>query len=512
MSEKTKPANNKISRIKGMRIYFRILLLLFVLFIGWRQWRIWSVPDVGVPFDGKEYLSRHPDEYRIECAQKYLDATQLYVELEQIEANYPLEEVTRLDDWNFEFAARNWSIANIQTKAWLEHNQTSLQLWKSLIDHDIPIFTEKPFGSGIGITREESAAPIVPTHIVRNHVRLMLLEVSRLSHLGQIKEAQQWHLAILKIDRLIVPETILAYLTGISIDAMQADSIQPFLASKSLSSKELKNILDSFTTPANSSNSFKDCIKGEYYVFQGFFDEIHNAPNYYYPSLFFGEPELHKRNQNLFFQNQLAYAETSSVRSPPFVGDQGFKGYHVYQTTEADEKQLEIESSETVIKSHDKIIDLVGLIKVQGRLFDLYLPKLEKAKLANDRRELRKELFKTSLALHIYHRENGRFPETLNELIPGYLTSLSEDRFTLDQPLKYRLMGKHALLWSTATDQKNNDGFIGYRNMWEEGADFSTPVFAPGTPMQEMQTYYEKQYDQWSSPIPTPVHNSSRER
>jgi hypothetical protein len=55
------------------------------------------------------------------------------------------------------------------------------------------------------------------------------------------------------------------------------------------------------------------------------------------------------------------------------------------------------------------------------------------------RSEAQNRLLLGALALHAYHKENGRHPQQLTQLVPRYLKRLPDDPFALRQPLRYKL-------------------------------------------------------------------------
>ncbi|HEX8550497.1 MAG TPA: hypothetical protein VF681_02965 [Abditibacteriaceae bacterium] len=61
-------------------------------------------------------------------------------------------------------------------------------------------------------------------------------------------------------------------------------------------------------------------------------------------------------------------------------------------------------------------------------------------------------------ALRAYEAEQGKFPQTLDELAPKYLKAIPRDVFADGKPFHYRLEGKAYRLWSVGPDMKNDNG------------------------------------------------------
>jgi len=69
-------------------------------------------------------------------------------------------------------------------------------------------------------------------------------------------------------------------------------------------------------------------------------------------------------------------------------------------------------------------------------------------------------LGQVAVALRLYRRENGRYPETLKELVPKYLPSLPIDPFD-GKPLRYKRMAEGFKVWSVGMDMKDDGGVWG---------------------------------------------------
>ncbi|MCS7186998.1 MAG: hypothetical protein RMK89_08615 [Armatimonadota bacterium] len=76
-------------------------------------------------------------------------------------------------------------------------------------------------------------------------------------------------------------------------------------------------------------------------------------------------------------------------------------------------------------------------------------------------------LTQVAIALRLYRRENGRYPETLQELVPQYLPSVPLDPFD-GKPLRYERLRNGFKIWSIGQDFKDNGGVEG-RPAWVTG-------------------------------------------
>ncbi|MCS7187150.1 MAG: hypothetical protein RMK89_09390 [Armatimonadota bacterium] len=64
-----------------------------------------------------------------------------------------------------------------------------------------------------------------------------------------------------------------------------------------------------------------------------------------------------------------------------------------------------------------------------------------------------------SIALRLYHHENGRYPESLRELVPKYLPSVPVDPFS-NKPIQHRRTQKGFFVWSIGWDGKDDGGSL----------------------------------------------------
>jgi hypothetical protein len=87
----------------------------------------------------------------------------------------------------------------------------------------------------------------------------------------------------------------------------------------------------------------------------------------------------------------------------------------------------------------------------------------------------------TAIALELYHRQHGDYPKSLDELTPMLLPAVPADRITGD-PIKYRLVDGHPLLYSVG-DDRQDDG--GVPPMKDDGPDYSSAARwpLPGQPV-----------------------------
>lgn len=72
-------------------------------------------------------------------------------------------------------------------------------------------------------------------------------------------------------------------------------------------------------------------------------------------------------------------------------------------------------------------------------------------------RRCRRDAVVAALALELYNRRIGRYPSTLDELVPSYLPSLPIDPLN-GEPLRYRLLNGSPVLYSVGDDRDDDGG------------------------------------------------------
>ncbi len=70
-----------------------------------------------------------------------------------------------------------------------------------------------------------------------------------------------------------------------------------------------------------------------------------------------------------------------------------------------------------------------------------------------------RRVLKTEIALELYFKTNGKYPQSLGQLVPVYLKSVPSDPFSPTMgPLIYRLQNNHFVVYSIGPDMQDNAG------------------------------------------------------
>jgi len=519
MIEKPKPNPHKISRIKGLRIYLKLLLLLLVMFICWRQWRIWSVPDVGIPFDKEAYLTEYSEEYRNEAVTLYINASEGFVDQKAIEQLVPLKPgEDESHPWARIHAINSWNYTNRQSEAWLDMNHEIITAWRELVNHtnkNVPIFEADMFAGSVWSSKPMyfDHAIKVPHDYTRQICLLMLYESARQMQQGDVEQALQWQMAVARLGTLIQHDTESSILSGHVITGLQVSASLDLLAHESITLDHLHELRDLYQELEQHKAAPSEFFITSYLQWDANYAQWTADWQYYYPSLLLGEIELERRNRNLLYQNIMSFCDLPYVERPQLAPDEEGWHYALFAPDEQQQEKYQISSAETVNKSIAKMIDPVGLYLEKGRIFDrLCIPVTNWFRTTQSHLMMR-GLARLNVALQIYHREHGAFPDKLEQLVPGYVESIPLDHYLPGEPLKYRRHGAHSFVWSMGHDRNDFNGTEGKDTEYPNGKeDRCYMIFAPGTSFNEMIAFYTAQDEYWAPPPLPPRPESTRDR
>ncbi|MCK4873472.1 MAG: hypothetical protein KAS72_12160 [Phycisphaerales bacterium] len=97
------------------------------------------------------------------------------------------------------------------------------------------------------------------------------------------------------------------------------------------------------------------------------------------------------------------------------------------------------------------------LWRVRNYLLVEFTPYLQRATVRPEIVTQRRDALQTAIALELYHRREGCWPESLDMLVPGLLPVIPRDRFD-GKALKYRLVDGKPILYSVNADRDDDAG------------------------------------------------------
>ncbi len=154
-----------------------------------------------------------------------------------------------------------------------------------------------------------------------------------------------------------------------------------------------------------------------------------------------GEPALGERALNHAYGNYLPHIDKPRHQRPAMS-----EQYSFYEPEPGDFAQ----------PSAQQINDWIGC-----SIFGILVFPAKDLVSATDRIIDRHQLRRTALALEIYRRQHGDYPDALDALIPELLPEMPNDLFEpTPKPLKYRREGVRAKVWSVGADGIDQSGQI----------------------------------------------------
>jgi hypothetical protein len=114
-------------------------------------------------------------------------------------------------------------------------------------------------------------------------------------------------------------------------------------------------------------------------------------------------------------------------------------------------------------------------MKLRYSPITILMPAIRKATHVSEQSVQRRDALLAGIALELYKRRYGGYPDSLAALVPDLLPSLPLDRFT-GEPLHYRLdENGQPLLWSVGADREDDGGHApveddGYESRWVPAA------------------------------------------
>jgi hypothetical protein len=88
----------------------------------------------------------------------------------------------------------------------------------------------------------------------------------------------------------------------------------------------------------------------------------------------------------------------------------------------------------------------------------MLIPSCDRSWFTHVRNRANNALFLVEFALRAYRVERGRYPDRLDQLVPGALVRVPDDPFALKGQLRYRRKGDSYVLYSVGPDGKDDSG------------------------------------------------------
>ena len=462
MSEEVRPAWWKPWKWSSTTGWLLLLAFVMVLPFGVRAWFLWQVPDVGEPFEVREF---YPDDLPAEqnAFTHYQAANQKFhdVRVEWAKAG----RTRTLKDLTFAHVfAEGLPVLTETELEWLTDQRGTLDEWR--LGADLPqaqAFTLAETGLGTLLPVHNDARTLIP---------LAKIEALRCEASGDVQAAWGWHRATCRFCRHlnshggIVQRTI-----GTHAHAMATEGIAAWAGHPLVTAEQLREALSHVRTEYAMNPPLSETLKVDHlFYLRGFSSNswtksdqgvFNNRPKWEEsvavlrrPALWVvGEPELYLRLSRQVLLNQLNEIDKPLAQRRSVVGKTQFL-FDPDPAVGLKPRQLGPAAIESA--HHVSVLrHLIGTFISVKRLDDAVW---------NER--ARQAALEVTLAAQMFRRDKGEFPESLDQLVPEDLEAVPLDPCDLNGgQLRYRRDDPNkAVVWSLGRDGNDDGGEVAMQN------------------------------------------------
>ncbi|TXT30543.1 MAG: hypothetical protein FD138_2276 [Planctomycetota bacterium] len=425
--------------IVALPLMLFVLLLLSPFLV--RAWHLAKVPDIADPFDVDAFLSEAVDD-KDNAFVDYEAAAKLLVPIPVSPKN-----------WKDEVSGKSWDQASPTVRRWLDANQPALERWR--------LGTEKADALD-GESRHSflmTSRPNVQT--IRDLLALSCLQGERAHAEGRIAEAWQWYRGLIRFGHHFARQRTdwSGRVFGDAFHKEAAKRIVLWASDPRTNAELLQSSLKQLTEDARLRHPFVEYLKGEYCVLQKLerFSAQRKPPSFIPADgsswnnsrlgrYCLAEPELSFRWNKLVIENWLSGSDVPRRLQHRITGR--------FRTL------LDV----TAPGSHLSGKEVLLLDRFGG-------PNPAEMQDKFDTELARQETLRLTLACQLWFRQQGTFPDALENFVPDVITELPIDSFSkLGKTIRFQRHGDEMVVYSVGLDETDDlgrvnekDRDIGYR-------------------------------------------------
>ncbi|MCA9038803.1 MAG: hypothetical protein KDA65_00510 [Planctomycetaceae bacterium] len=412
------------------KILLGTILVLVAGFFIWREWRLASIPDVGEPFDVEEYLAQTGDGEEIaritgEAAQEWDTLWENQEEKWFIFYDLPKKVWSEVDP----VLRRDVTQAEPILEKWFQVNELEPGLLSSPQELNLMTWI-----------------PAAHHQHLRELTRLSEYYITEQIHRGESAKSHQTCVHFLRANSRYRYDSKTCYLVAVACYAELFDkTLLPYLNQSQITAEQLRELKLALEQHQQNQPPYSHYLKYDYLEYQAMLEEMLNEVSPWWGDFIY-EKEVVQRLHNLVYQNWLSHFddhpeerpdiktyEFTSYRFPESYDDWDLKSEHTVQYFSCPQEEHLISALKSPSFSESVVAESFG------NDLDLFFS-------VRQRQQCREDLTVTTVALHLYYREHNRFPETLQELIPTYLTKLPHNPGEAGSLVDYHLEGENAVL------------------------------------------------------------------
>ena len=414
------------------RVAIPLVLCFLPVFalLTYRTIRILRVPPTDVPFDIKPVL-----EFVLP------DANNAFVEYRAANAIYVAFAGKRRVDVAFEpdefekAQSDGWEHATEPVRKWLDANRPFMELWrKGTAKPDAQYYRAGEYSYDTHFPFDFKA---------REFTQLVRLESSRLLGEGQAEEAWDWLRTSFRMSRHLGRHgDLLERLSGNSTHAETSEGIVKWASNPHVTADQLQRAMRELRDEQERTPPLSACLKLEFLSARATMASM--QPTWKHSAFFFaiGETEVTERALRHAFANRLNQVDKPRRQRAEFDEASGF--------FERDPALPKPQPSAREVKGYVKNSIVAAMLVETDHVSFLD---------TTDREGVRDTVLLTVLALELFAREHGSYPEKLDELVPDFLPVVPEDNDAPPKtPLRYRRDADGALIYSVGKNGTDDGG------------------------------------------------------
>lgn len=449
-----KKKNTLAAKLLRPKVAIPLLILFLILISPWliRAWYLRGVPDVAEPFE-----TQAVHDFKIaEADNAYSGYAEAVAIFKDPRSDWDLsEKSTRV-------LTAGWQAADDDIRAYLADNREAFLIWKEATQKDEAQFL--PAG------QYAWNQPLPIAGVARPFTYGALLIAERHMSESHPEQAWEWYRAAIRFSRHMGKNGgLVERLVGSDCFELTARELEAWLAdpavSKELILQGMQQLEEDWQLTEDNATIIKlECIStltlieqiqnGESRVLESesWPNGLNSVDESKTPNLYFyfkGEPELSKRLTKIGIRNHLKHYALPPWQRPERLGEMGL--FHDHEGLVIDEPQFTID---TYDRAYKRSLDM--------------MPGFEYSMTEFEADELRYRTLLVVFAGQVFRRDHGRFPETLDELVPDDLDSIPIDTYD-GKPLKYRFDPDGPVVYSIFENGTDDGGVDWNRKISSEG-------------------------------------------
>ena len=437
-----------------------LMLAVLISPFATRCYYLWQVPDVGMPFDIEEFLGDERVDPDDDATLKYgsaIAAVRAIGVIWESEGNSTTKVASAIERLTLH-PDGEWDATLEQ---WLTDNAEALTLFREA--------GARSRASGASLRTADSRT-LLPFHNeLINLARLVRMQAVRCERQGDMMAAWTCYRAILQSARHAEhPKIAICRLIASGARRDACDGIALWAQNNAVTAEQLRLARREVLAEAARRTSRSDCQKGEYLLLRNTLRR-RDAPDELVPAWssglmghsgwlapkqlllwIIGQPETVVRIQRQILANNLDQIDlpksrrAATLASRVAVVFQDSAGRHRPGQMSAEQLNLAIDNS--MVRTSQNMFSISPLH------FDQAIQR-EDAMLA---------ALVVLLACEEYRRDHDRFPQELQELVPGYFDQIPFDPAAeISVPLQYRLESDGQItVWSIGPNGVDNEGSV----------------------------------------------------